>query len=128
MPMDFVDNIKRNDYKLTQPRLKILRCLQNNQKPQTPQEIHLSCRKQGIDLVTVYRTLELFQRIGIVHREEIFRETRYYLDQNEHHHIACRKCLTIKCIPCKMEFSKIKGFSNIQHFLTLTGICKQCSS
>lgn len=126
-PMDFVDNIKNAGYKLTKPRLVVLECLRRNKKPRTPQEIFQVCGRNGIDLVTVYRTLELFQRIGIVFNEEILGETRYFMAAKGHHHIVCRRCQKIVCLPCTMEYSVPQGFRKIQHILTLSGICNKCA-
>ena len=81
---------------------------------------------QARDLVSVYRTLHLFEEIGIVQREDSNGTARYYLADNPHHHVSCTDCGQTACVPCEHKF-QIKGFKNISHQLTLSGICSSCA-
>ncbi|MFA5134871.1 MAG: Fur family transcriptional regulator [Patescibacteria group bacterium] len=125
--MDFVRALQKAGYKCTKPRLALLSHFKNSASPQTPQQIHRSVKRQGIDLTTVYRTLEVFRKVGIVFREEMMSESRFFLAEKEHHHIICRTCGTIRCLPCNVKLPKPKGFSKIKHAFTLTGICSDCT-
>lgn len=99
--------------------------LEGNHKPQSAQDIHASIK--GVDLASVYRTLSLFEELGIVQRENVAGTARYYLSGDQHHHITCTGCGQTKCIPCEHSFKKIKGFRNITHQLVLTGVCIRCA-
>jgi len=120
----FEQTVKQAGYKMTRPRRVILDFLSESHHPGSAQEIHE--RVSGIDLVSVYRALALFEEIGIVQREDVAGTARYYLANSQHHHITCTKCGCSQCVPCRHQFKSIKGFKNINHQLTLTGLCSKC--
>lgn len=117
--------IKENGYKLTVPREKILAVLEKARMPYSAQEIHKALKRR-VDLASVYRSLKLFTRLGLVMSENIREEKKYFLGHS-HHHIVCRICNTIKCVPCSEPNIEVKGFYDIKHELTITGTCKKCS-
>ena len=122
----YVEAIKKTGYKLTKPRKLILDLLKDIHEPMSTQEIHKRLA-DGVDLVSVYRTLRLFEELGFLHREESDGNIRYYISPRPHHHIVCKECRYVKCMPCRHDFSKIKGFNSVKHQLTLTGVCSKCS-
>ncbi len=95
--------IKRAGYKMTRPRRAVLDHLNNVHQLSSAQEIH--SKLHNIDLASVYRTLGLFEELGIVQREDVSGTARYYLAEHQHHHITCEKCGRTKCIPCQHNFS-----------------------
>jgi Fe2+ or Zn2+ uptake regulation protein len=117
--------IKEAGYKITRPRKIILELLEKRHHPLSVQEIHERL-KGKVDLVSVYRTLKLFEELGFLHREENNGTIRYYLAIKAHHHIMCESCGHTECVPCHHNFSRIKGFDSIKHKLTLTGLCSGC--
>lgn len=121
----YKDIIKQEGYKLTKPRQLLLKALREKH-PLSAQEIHQAVNKK-VDLASVYRTLSLFCSLGIAHKETYKNKKLYYLSNEAHHHIICRKCGRIECVPCNHIFSHIKHFSKIRHAVSLSGICKTCS-
>ena len=119
------EELKQAGYKMTRPRRAILDYLEGHHQPQSAQDIHESLKR--VDLASVYRTLGLFEELGIVQREDVSGTARYYLATDPHHHVTCRGCGSTKCVPCKHEFTKISGFTNITHQLILAGTCSGCS-
>lgn len=120
------DKIKQSGYKLTKPRLLILKELEKTHKPLCAQDIHEILNKE-IDLASIYRTLNLFVSIKIVFKERLNEKDLYYLSNGQHHHIICSKCGYSECIPCDHLFKNVKNFKNISHNLTISGICNKCS-
>ncbi len=118
------DKLKQAGFRITKPRMAVIEVLQASHEPKSAQEIH--DKILGIDLVSVYRTLEMLMSIGIAQREDVQGIGKYYLSKNAHHHITCIKCGRIECVPCEHGFRKIKGFNNINHQLILTGVCDAC--
>ena len=118
--------IKDAGYKITGPRKIILELLKKQHPPLSAQKIHQQL-KGRVDLVSVYRTLKLFEELGFLHREENNGTVRYYLSTKAHHHIICEFCGRTECVPCRHNFSQIKGFNSIKHRLTLTGVCSGCA-
>ncbi len=118
--------IKEAGYKLTRPRKMVLDFLSKKHIPYRPKDIYKKLKKQ-IDLVSVYRALQLFTKLEILYKEKINGEYQYYLANSQHHHITCRKCNKIECVPCDHLFSNIKDFTKIIHELSLSGLCRKCA-
>jgi Fur family ferric uptake transcriptional regulator len=130
------DSIRSTRLRATKQRIAILDALKSGKKPLSIKAIVTLLGKQA-DQVTVYRTLELFRRAGLVTRLE-FRDNRAYYeykDSHDHHHIVCVECRTMEDVfGCEYEaFAKgalrqSKKFSRItDHSFELFGICKSCS-
>lgn len=109
---------------MTRPRRAVLDCLKRNHQPSSAQEIYK--KVSGIDLVSIYRTLALFEELGLIQREDLAGTARYYLAEHPHHHIICRKCGRTKCVPCRNAFSRIKGYKDVTHQLIFEGVCNRC--
>ena len=118
--------IREAGYKLTKPRKMVLDFLSKKHIPYSPKDIYQKLKKQ-IDLVSIYRALRIFTRLGIVYKEKIEGEYQYYLADSQHHHITCRKCSKIECVPCNHLFKNIKNFTKIIHELSLSGLCHKCA-
>lgn len=117
--------LKNKGLKVTPGRLEILEVLSSDDKPKTAEDVYKKLKKK-YDLVTIYRNLEAFEDKGIIFKESVNKKDFYYLAQSQHHHIVCRTCEKMECIPCSHEKFSIKNFSQIKHQLLLTGICKKC--
>ncbi|MFH0804866.1 MAG: hypothetical protein V1916_01575, partial [Patescibacteria group bacterium] len=52
----------------------------------------------------------------------------YYLAPAEHHHVVCRRCHRVECVPCHVEFRAPRSFRDIDHRLSLTGTCTSCAA
>ncbi|MDP3995347.1 MAG: Fur family transcriptional regulator [Patescibacteria group bacterium] len=116
--------LQKAGYKLTQPRIAVLRALERSDHPMSAGEIHKKTRR--IDLASAYRTLKLLTELGIASEETIDGETHYYLGAR-HHHITCTSCGKTDCIPCDHKLPSIQNFTNITHQLMLSGICGGCA-
>lgn len=85
-----------------------------------------------LDKVTVYRTLEYFQKAGLV--RELFLgngEKGYELGDkaDHHHHFRCEQCRELYHLPCEFEhflgdWEHKTGFEF--HNFDFSGICKKC--
>ncbi|MBU1038728.1 transcriptional repressor [Patescibacteria group bacterium] len=122
-----VNVLTAQGYRLTKPRLQVLAVLKQLKQPVAVKVIYQRLKKQGIDLVSIYRALDLFVSLGFVFAEIFGKDKRYYLADQPHHHISCFKCRKVACLPCQHNFSKIKGFKKVSHQLVLTGLCQACS-
>ena len=119
------EKIKKAGYKLTKPRLSILGILKKHKLPISAKEIYKKVK--NIDLASIYRTLNIFESLNIVNIENRMGKKLYCLAEVQHHHIFCEKCEYIEEIRCNHFFKKVKNFTNINHQLTLTGICNSCN-
>ena len=103
--------------------------------PQTIRQI-LSNAKGQVDRVTIYRNIELFEKLGIVHR--IYIGWKYKIELSDqfvahHHHLSCLGCgktIDIKDETHIDEFiSKVAGDFNFEpkrHQFEIEGYCQDC--
>lgn len=126
--------LKEKGYSLTKPRRQVFELLQN-QEPQGMQVIVK--RAEGlVDRATVYRTIELFEKLGIVNRLNIGWKYKIELSDiftEHHHHFNCTNCArTYKLKANPMLETMIdsvasqKGFSPRSHQLEVSGLCPNC--
>ena len=96
----------------------------------------------GIGLTTVYRTLKLFQRLGVVQKvASPDGQARYELKAEEnkgHHHLICLCCEKIidyddfaeeeveLVRKTEKALSKKHNFSIVDHYIEFLGLCEQC--
>ena len=112
--------------------------LEHNELHMSSEEIHARLKQMhpGIGVATVYRTLQLFDKMQIIRKtglEDGF--TRYELnDQNQHahHHLICNSCGNVINMEDDLldeleEQIYIKmGFTVHNHNLKFYGLCKNC--
>lgn len=129
-----------SNFKLTTQRRLILKILlENLHDHPSAEEIYQLVRDQNprVGLATVYRTLELFCELGILHELNFDNNCRRYeLEQGDHHHhhLICLKCNKI------VEFNDyilkdLEGdiqsrydFDVVDHRIKFYGYCSDCKS
>lgn len=133
--MKKVEYLKKNGFRITKPRQEILDVLVAH--PVTVQEIYdlLQKRNIKIDLVSIYRSLELFTELHIVQAVELGEGKKRYelLDtHNHHHHIVCNSCGVIQDVSIEKEFEILhhvttkSQFKIDTHSLEFFGTCAKC--
>ncbi|BAS28635.1 Fur family transcriptional regulator [Limnochorda pilosa] len=140
-PIDHVrDRLGRQDQRLTPQRETVLRVLlEHANEHLTAEEVYLEARGAAPDLgmATVYRTLDLFERLGVVHRLDAGQGVARYEFRPEgeghyHHHLICLECGRILEFerdllePVERAVEKETGFLVIDHSLLLFGLCPDC--
>src|SRR3989344_3323191 len=91
----FLELLKEKGYSLTRPRREILNALSTS--PLSVQEIEKKLRgkESKIDLVTIYRNLEIFIKLELVRKIQFEeKKARYELiaESGHHHHVVCQNC------------------------------------
>ena len=118
---------------MTEPRQVVFEVLQNANKPMRVTDLAKLIEK--VDKVSVYRTVDLFEKIGVTHRVWTGFKSKVELSDAfspHHHHFMCLECgktLGIKSEKleddlCSME--KEYGFKLTQHSIELSGFCGDC--
>ena len=123
-----IENLITKKIKLTKPRQLIANFLTNKDGIFCVKEINKKIKT--IDKVSIYRTLDLFQKekivIPVINLEgEQFYEKNNQL--NHHHHIICTKCHKTECVDCNEPKIKTTKFKNLNHSLIFTGLCQSCA-
>lgn len=132
-------------YRLTLPRQAILGALSRTSKHLSAEEIYLSVHRlyPAVGLTTVYRTLELLVRLGIISKFDFGDgRSRYELttsrQRKHHHHLICSRCGRVidytDFIDEETEvFGKIErvlsqkyNFKIHNHQLHFYGLCDKC--
>ncbi|MFN3386836.1 MAG: Fur family transcriptional regulator [Candidatus Thermochlorobacter sp.] len=129
--------LRQNDFKVTHQRIRILEILDRNKKPLTAAEVHAQLSCYGVDLATVYRSLNKLADAGIVSRVQFgdeFMRFEFARPFAHHHHIICIDCGKIKEIDlCNLDLiandiSRSTGFTHIEHQVIFRGYCESCST
>lgn len=128
--------LRRHKQNATGPRLAIFQALQQNE-PLTMKQLVKACG-EAVDRSSVYRTVALFERLGIVQRLQIGWKHRIELSntfQHHHHHLYCTGCGSVTVIPeDDVLESRVhalatqKGFHASDHQIEIRGLCESCQS
>ena len=131
-------DLKEFGFKVTQPRVEILKLLgKNKDKHLSPDEVFSKLKAQGSSTViaTVYRVLNQFESAGIINLLKLDNEqVMYELNHGEHHdHIICIKCNMIQEFysqeieALQKQIVESFGTEIIDHSLNIHVKCKSCS-
>ena len=129
--------LRQAGYKLTQPRLAILRVLQENEHSLTPEEVYRQGKRicSSLGLVTVYRTLDLLAELGLVRRVHSEQRCHSYASAGTgRHYLVCRGCHRVIEFPCNGLDDLIEnvrrqtGYAITDHLLELGGLCPDCQA
>ena len=131
--------LRREGYKLTPQRRAVLKAISQSRDHLTPADIYDKVRREhkGIGLVTVYRTLDILDRLGLICEVHSGGNCRSYLlrrPREHHHHLICSYCGTVAdftdCDLSELErrLSRETGFEIEGHLLEFSGLCRNCRS
>lgn len=130
-----LEELHTHGMRVTEPRKAMLGILTREHGPFSAEELHHKLKGKGCDVVTVYRSLQAMEEIGVVRRCDFGDGTyRYEINHGEHHHhhIVCRVCRSVevldRCDVSKLErLAREKGYDNISHTLEIFGVCPKCA-
>lgn len=131
----FKDLLKNHGYSLTAPRQKLFNVLQNHNACTIAE---LTSLLKEYDRATIYRTVALFERLGIVSRLQLGWKYKLELGDifhHHHHHLTCVNCGKViilaedKVIERQItRLEMARGFVALDHQLEIRGYCPQCSN
>ncbi len=118
---------------ITRPRIRVFEILASSETPLTTRQILE--RAPDLDKVSVYRTIDLFEKIGISKR--VWNGFKSSIELSDafsphHHHFNCIKCGAIQSIESPrieetlLAIEKEYGFELQQHTVELRGLCQAC--
>lgn len=126
--------LRENAYSVTSARELVFELLWDQQ----PQTMHqLEQRAKGkIDRVSIYRTINLFEKLGLVQRIAIGWKYKVELSDvftHHHHHISCLKCGKVVAIKedatiekLIQEFARKYNITAERHQFEIQGYCRHC--
>ena len=124
-------------YRLTPQRMMVLSALESSDGHVSADEVCARVRDQYpmLNISTVYRTLKLLERLGLVTETDLGEgKARYHvIEKGHHHHLVCRKCGAIidleetVLVPLANTLREKYGFAADLRHLAIFGYCPSCS-
>src|SRR6266566_3683834 len=135
MAQTWDDTLRASGYRVTPQRQLVLEAVTKLEHA-TPEEIFADIRQtaRGVNVSTVYRTLELLEQIGLVtHTHLSHGAPRYHLAaEAQHVHLVCRDCEKVTQVEPAAVRSLVSsldaehGFETDVGHLTVFGRCADC--
>ena len=134
---DIIGKLGEQGYRLTPQRMMILSAIENSDNHISAEEIYAQVitKYPHVNISTVYRTMELLKRLGLVTETDLGGgRVRYHpADKGHHHHLVCRECGAIIDLDESVLFPlrnvllrDYKFIANLKH-LAIFGRCVSCS-
>jgi Fur family ferric uptake transcriptional regulator len=129
--------LQENGYRVTAPRKAVVTVLVSSNRALTPVEVFEEAVKKcpGLGLVSVYRTLEKFEELGLILRVHQTKNCQAFIKAGKgHQHLMiCKKCgKSVYFEGDRLDLlfdniSKSTGFTIEDHWLQVYGICRDCN-
>ncbi len=131
-----IDKLSERGYRLTPQRMLVLAAIENSDDHISAEEIYAEVVKKypHVNISTVYRTLELLNRLDLVTETDLGGgRVRYHpADKGHHHHLVCQECGRIIdldesiLVSLKDVLLGEYGFSADLRHLAIFGRCADC--
>jgi len=136
-PGGIANKLSELGYRLTPQRMMVLSAIENSDNHISVEEIYaqIVVKYPNVNISTVYRTLELLKRLGLVTETDLGNgHVRYHpVEKGHHHHLVCEKCGTIIDID-ESTLARLQNvllhrynFSARLSHLAIFGRCVNCS-
>jgi Fur family ferric uptake transcriptional regulator len=133
---DWRAGLRAQGYRLTPQRELVLEAVRELEHG-SPEEILTRVRQsaKGVNISTVYRTLELLEKLGLVSHTHLGHGAPAYhaTTEPDHVHLVCRNCERVTQVEPSVaaglvdELAARFGFHTDVRHLTVFGTCRDCS-
>jgi Fe2+ or Zn2+ uptake regulation protein len=133
-----IGSLRHSGYKITQARRAVIETLANQARHITAPDLveAVQERKPGVGRASVYRTLELLTRLGLVQSSTLGSTSAIYFlaPTRYHHHVICTECQKTvefdECVLRELEqrLGETLGFQFYGHLVEIYGRCSDCLS
>ncbi len=134
---NIISKLSEHGYRLTPQRMMVLSAIEDSDNHISAEEIYAQvvARYPYVNISTVYRTLELLKRLGLVTETDLGGgRVRYHpADKGRHHHLVCQECAKIIDLDesllsslKSMLLREYKFSADLKH-LAIFGHCAKCS-
>jgi Fur family ferric uptake transcriptional regulator len=131
-----IASLRWHGYKLTPQRRTIIRVLAATRDHLTPAELYEKVHRDNpnIGLVTVYRTIEILAKLGLVCELHAGGCCHSYTISapGHHHHLICSGCGAVvdfaghDLAELEKRLARETGFEIQDFLLEFTGLCQEC--
>ena len=132
--------LKQRGYKVTSGRKEIIKLFANNKDKHLKIDEVYNLVKRKISLPTVYRTIEILKKVGIIKETIInnvrFYELRIFSEKCMHIHLKCQKCgrlfdyinsnVIVELLEEKNKLEKKYDIIVNNISIVFDGVCKEC--
>lgn len=134
---DFIQKLNQSQVKLTRQRKLIIEKMAGFTVPFGAEDLYRKgLKRAGIDLATIYRTLNLFAEKNWISRVDLMDDHARYVMKplSSHlHTLLCKACHRIEhlngCFVEKQQEELLKkGFTSLSHKVEFVGLCPDCAS
>jgi Fur family transcriptional regulator, ferric uptake regulator len=129
------DILRARGLRLTAPRQLVLEAV-HELGHATPEQLHHAVREvaAGVNITTIYRTLELLEDLGLVTHTHLSHGSPTYhpVGEDQHAHLVCRECGAVGEIEPEMLAPLARGLYEQRGFrldighVALFGTCGDC--
>ena len=134
---DWEESLADSGHRVTESRRAVATVLEHTHEPLSHQAVFERARELHPDLglVTVYRTLDLFEELGLVRKVHHDTGCSAYMpsSRGHHHALLCTECGAAVEFPCTGDITDLvanaesaTGFTVHSHLLQLSGVCSDC--
>lgn len=132
--MEIAEVLRKNGYKVTPQRLAVYEAINHNPTHPNAEAIYkiLQPNYPSMSLATVYKTMEIFAKIGVVQVLQCAEDAhRYDYNTTPHAHIRCEKCNCVIDVDMDQEelrqqAAEQSGFVVNGVSISFVGICLEC--
>ena len=135
---DIASKLSKQGYRLTPQRIMILSTIENSENHISAEEIYaqIVAKYPNVNISTVYRTLELLKRLGLVTETDLGEgRVRYHpVEKGRHHHLVCWQCGAMLDLDeslltslKSMLLREYKFSADLRH-LAILGRCLKCNN
>ena len=133
---ELAEVLRARGLRLTAPRQMVLEAVYGLGHA-TPDQIHAEVAKRaaGVNITTVYRTLELLEELGLVTHAHLSHgaPTFHPVGEHQHAHLVCQGCGTVDEMPSPALATLVSQLQDTRGFLldighvALFGRCAACA-
>ena len=135
MIVDWDRRLREHGFRITPQRQLVLEAVERLRHG-TPEEILVEVQRtaSGVNLSTVYRTLEVLEDVGLVTHAHIGHgaPTYHAVDEHVHIHLVCDLCSKVSSVPAEVASQFVSNLKADHGFVTdishvsIHGWCVEC--
>ena len=128
--------LRQHGYKLTPQRRVVIQTIVSSQDHLTPSAMYKKVHQEhpNIGLVTIYRTLGILAKLGLICELHAGGSCRSYAisARGHHHHLICSNCGAVVDFTgydlsrLEQRLFRETGFEVADHLLEFIGLCQAC--
>lgn len=132
----WLDCLQANGYRLTGSRQAVVEIIAGSQRLMSPLEVYEQARSRypGLGLVTVYRTVDKLEELGLIQRVHQPSGCQAFIASHfgHQHLIVCQQCGRVQYFdgdqlePLMKDVEGKSGYQISDHWLQFFGLCDDC--